>query len=449
MKYPLLMAIAFGISVIGVFLTKRASLEGKFILVFAILSLGAFFRLYHYLLLLVSLSLFAFVGVALLWAWLGSTRVTVKRKVKKEAMAGESIPVEYEITSRSPLPLFHVRIWDKIFRERSDGSHDELFFEDPGYLGILRVAKKEKFGGTLHFVPPMRGILELGPVAIEGSDPFGIFVLVRWVSIGEECLVLPSWVRLAGLPSVPARLGAREHEHLVSKEGHSHEFLGIRPYSEGDSLRGVHWPLTAKHDELIVRQYQKEVEEEVLIILDADRESDVGEGAENALEYAITIALSLANVATEMGRPWTLVTVGKNVETISHKTKEAILLAQHSLAKLKADREVPIETVIDDVRKEFPDAGCLLVTARTDNTPAEALAEGDLRMGGEIKSLVIRVDSSTFTPRGEDGLKMLRQKRKPAERQELTAFGDRKPVNELVVSQGDDLGDVFIDRSFA
>ena len=110
MKHPLLLAIAFGIGIIGVFFIKRASLEGKFILVCAVLSLLAFFRLYHYLLLLVSLSMFAFIGVALVWAWLGSTRVTVTRKVKDEAMAGENIPVTYEVTSRSPVPLFHVRI---------------------------------------------------------------------------------------------------------------------------------------------------------------------------------------------------------------------------------------------------------------------------------------------------------------------------------------------------
>jgi len=453
MKHPIITAIAFAIVVIGVFLLKRASLEGKFILVFAVLSLGAFFRLYHYLLLLVSLSLFAFIAVALVWAWLGTTRVTVRRKVKGEAMAGESIPVMYEVSSKSPVALFHVRVWDRIYRERSDGSREDISFAEPGYMGILRVTRKEKTEGILHFVPPVRGIIDLGPAAVEGSDPFGIFTLVKWISVGDEVLVLPSWVRLTGLPSVPARLGSREHDHLISREGHSHEFMGIRPYSDGDSLRGVHWPLTAKHNKLIVRQYQKEVEEEALIILDADSSADVGEGAENAFEYAITIALSLANVATELGRPWTLVIVGKKIETISHKSKEAVLSAQHLMARLKADRDTPIEDVIDEVRRNYPNAGCLLVTARTDGAPAEALAQGDIRLSGESRSLLIRVDPSTFASRADDSLKRLRQKRKqpdrPAGSRDSVVFSGKQPVNELVVSQGDNLGEIFLGRSFA
>ncbi len=448
MNRPLVIAIIFGVSVVAFFLMKKASWEGRFILLAAVASLVAYFRLYHYLLLLVSLSMFTFVGIALLWAWIASTRLRLSREIKNEAMVGESVPLKYRIETGSFLPLFHIRIWDRIFRERSDNTHEELSFEEPGYIGLLRLQRRERQDGSLHFIPPVRGVLKLGPIAVEGGDPFGIFTLTQWISTGDECLVLPSWVIMTGMPSIPARLGAREQEHLVSREGHSHEFLGTRPYTDGDSLRGVHWPLTARHDTLIVRQFQKEVEEEVLIVLDADRNADVGEGAENALEYLIALSLSLANAASGLGRPWNLVIVDTDIITIAHNSRNPLLQAQHALAKLHAKRETPIEDCLDDVRADFSNAACILLTARTDFAPAQALSRGDAKISDGARSLLIRVDPSTFAGISEGGIRDLKRRRQAGDAPRQTVHPGQHHVSEITISRGDNIEDLFLDPAF-
>ena len=45
--------------------------------------------------------------------------------------------------------------------------------------------------------------------------------------------------------------------------------LGVRPYRRGDPLRRVHWVLTARHGELIVRELQSNAVPRVQIVLDA------------------------------------------------------------------------------------------------------------------------------------------------------------------------------------
>jgi uncharacterized protein (DUF58 family) len=426
-----------------IYLGKRASLEGKFLLGAAIASLAAYFHLHFYLLLLTALSFFVFLGVALVWTWIAIRSLEFKRQVKEEAMAGENVPVNYTIRSRASLPLYHARIWDRAYRPRSDDSQDEIPFEEPGYVGFLKIDKREKSEGILHIMPPVRGRMHFGPIAIEGGDPFGIFHSIKWLPAASECLVLPSWVRMTGLPSIPARLGAREQEHLVGKEGHSHEFLGIRPWTDGDSLRGVHWGLTAKHNALIVRQFQKEVEEELLIILDADREGDVGDGSENSLEYLITLSLSLVNASVEMARPWSLVIVDKKLNTYTYKMKEALRQAQYALAGLHAKREEPIEDLLDGVRAEYPNAACILLTPRTDQAVADAITKGDATIGGGIQSILVRVDPNSFTSSVESGLKSIKQRRVRSEKQPAMVSGIRSRLPEITVRQGDNLSDLF------
>jgi uncharacterized protein (DUF58 family) len=457
MRFPILQFGILAVSLIGILLLRRASLEGKIILVFAALALSAFVRLNFYLLLFTALALFAFVAVAVAWGMIASTGLNVGREIKSEALAGETIRVDYRISTKTFLPLYHVRIWDKAFRLRADRSFEEREFSDPGYLSFLRLRPGEACEGFQHFVPPVRGFYRLGPVAIEGGDPFGIFSFIRWLPEVDECLVLPSWVRLAQVPSIPARLGAREQEHLVTREGHSHEFLGTREWTDGDSLRRVHWPLSARHDKLIVRQFQREVEEEMLVILDADAVADVGDGPENALEYLITMSLSLIHAANDLGRPWIFIIAADKTITIKHSDKEALLAVQYTLARLEAKRDEPIENQLETIRAQHRSAAVILLTARTEPEPAFALAHGDSQAGGELHSLIVRVDPRTFVTGADGSVKRLKRSRAASEamksgRETRDKAPDQRtvsPVPELTVTRGDNIAELFLSRALA
>jgi uncharacterized protein (DUF58 family) len=447
-RRPLIITAILFTSLVLVFLLRQASFEGKIVMAFALLAGAAYLRLHFYLLLLTSMSLFAFIGLAFFWAMISTSGFTLKRKIKKEALAGENVPVDYEITTSAWLPAFHTRIWDRSFRERGGGETEEFTFEEPGYLGFLRIGSGEPSEGILHFAPPVRGQYRFGPVAIEGGDPFGIFTLTRWLPVGDECLVLPSWVRLNAIPSIPARLGVREQEHLITREGQSHEFLGIRPWTEGDSLRGVHWPLTAKHDALIMRQFQREVEEEMIIILDAEARADVGEGAENALEYLITLALSIANSAYEAGKPWMLVIADEEMKIVGHNTKNAMKQIQYYLAMLTATRTEPIESMLDDIRARFANAACILLTPRTDPGPGAALARGDAKAGEGVHSILVRIDPESFATSVEDGARSMKARRMAREVPNVQRHGEYR-VPEFTVARGDNIADLFPGRTYA
>lgn len=73
------------------------------------------------------------------------------------------------------------------------------------------------------------------------------------------------------------------------------ELTGHRDYAPGDDYRHVDWNLCARHDELVVKQFQGEADCPVTILLDASRSMSLGRPAK--FDVARQAAVALAYVA--------------------------------------------------------------------------------------------------------------------------------------------------------
>jgi uncharacterized protein DUF58 len=96
-----------------------------------------------------------------------------------------------------------------------------------------------------------------GPVGarswvVESSDPLGFFRSRRQSPDAEIALVLPRFSSLSRRPEV------RELEASVAapRAGSGTELFGVREYRPGDALRRIHWRSSARHGELVVREYE-------------------------------------------------------------------------------------------------------------------------------------------------------------------------------------------------
>ncbi len=99
--------------------------------------------------------------------------------------------------------------------------------------------------------------LRRGPIGASGwtivtSDPLGFFVGRRRSGDIEVTLALPRFASLAG------RGQSRELESSVAspRAGSGTEIFGVREYHSGDSLRRIHSRSSARHGELVVREYE-------------------------------------------------------------------------------------------------------------------------------------------------------------------------------------------------
>ncbi len=100
--------------------------------------------------------------------------------------------------------------------------------------------------------PVRRGAVQAASWVLDASDPLGLFTFdVHWKD-RELGVVLPRFTSLTSRPQV------RELEASIAapRAGSGTEMFGVREYRPGDPLRRIHWRSSARHGELIVREFE-------------------------------------------------------------------------------------------------------------------------------------------------------------------------------------------------
>ncbi len=160
---------------------------------------------------------------------------------------------------------------------------------------------------TRQTVADWRGDHALGALTLRSAWPFGLFASEKTIAAtGSRMLVYPSTFPLRGLPLTGASQSQQDGWTTDANKGGQDVFIGIRDYRRGDSLRHVHWALSARHGELVVREFENIHRTEICICLNLHAQQNPGTGKHTPLEYAIRIAASVAEYALRAGYPVSL-----------------------------------------------------------------------------------------------------------------------------------------------
>lgn len=82
--------------------------------------------------------------------------------------------------------------------------------------------------------------------------------------------------------------------HRSPKHGFSVEFSEYRPFSVGDDPRTIDWKLYARCDRYYVKKFEDETNRRCYLVVDQSRSMQYGKLSYNKLEYARTVAATLA-----------------------------------------------------------------------------------------------------------------------------------------------------------
>jgi len=96
-----------------------------------------------------------------------------------------------------------------------------------------------------------RGVLRLGTITIQTCYPLGLFRAWSHVQLDMQALVYP---RPAAGSRPPPLKGARQGRRPGRGAG-TEDFVGLRAYAAGDSLRHVHWKAVAREQEMMTKQF--------------------------------------------------------------------------------------------------------------------------------------------------------------------------------------------------
>ncbi len=150
--------------------------------------------------------------------------------------------------------------------------------------------------------PPRRGAYAFGDVHLAWHGPLGLAARRARLALAAPVAVFPNLLDLRRYDLVLRRSALREMGlRPVRRVGAGREFERLRDYTPDDPYRHIHWAATARRGKPISVQYQDEVRQNVVALVDVGRmmRSPVGEVAR--MDHALNAVLLLCYVAARKG----------------------------------------------------------------------------------------------------------------------------------------------------
>lgn len=345
-------------------------------------------------------------GITWLWSATSLWGLRVTRSARSlKASVGDLLEENFEISNPTRLPRLWVEVANATPLPGSAGSR----------LFTLVRGHQRRFYLSRTWLTA-RGAFPLGPTVLTAGDPFGLFTSRRIIPSTETLVVLPM---LVTVPSFPAPLGPLPGGQAIRRKasGVTPHAAGVREYVTGDPMKAIHWPSTARRGRLILKEFEQDPQAETWIFLDAQagahfsltQEEEPAERfdelifrrrqqirlAPATLEYAVTLAASLAHYFIARGRAVGLVSAAQALTVIpadrSERQESKIL---ETLAFISAAGDLSIAGLAGAEARHLPlGSSVIMITASPHREVALAADEFQRRSQHLI---VLLLDSASF-----------------------------------------------------
>jgi len=222
------------------------------------------------------------------------------------------------------------------------------------------------------------------------EDAFGLQRAEILLGSPWTLLVYPRLVELDRLFSEGGTY-AQDGRRLLLRRPSGFDLHSVRDYEQGESLRKVHWPSTAKRGELMVKELEDAPRDEVAILLDAEASAVVGE----SFDLQVRAAGSLLLAQARRGRRALLVINGaERTAQRVHSYETDWRAALDLLAAAEPDGHAPASAVLAD--EAGPVARALeltVVTASISHQLVERLLQRTL---SQHRAALVFVDPASF-----------------------------------------------------
>lgn len=237
-------------------------------------------------------------------------RLSVIRSGPPRAEEGETIVFHVEVTNHGLLPRFMVELIDHLpFVGSSDGPLS------PGErtLGVVTyIPGRSQRRFEVPLVCEKRGYYRLGPVGLASSFPLGLAEARQRRNEGVQSLTIyPDVFPIVGLNLRGAPSQIHRGGYLLPEGAGAAEFSGLREYRRGDNPRHIHWPTTARLNELMIKEFEPLASACLHIVLEQASDANAGQGKQSTFEYAVRIAASIARYACGNNIPTRLIGQGE------------------------------------------------------------------------------------------------------------------------------------------
>jgi uncharacterized protein (DUF58 family) len=252
-------------------------------------------------------------AVAIARTWAGAVRGPVSLGLAADpANATEGDRVRLRVTARraSRIPVGAVTFRGAL------GARGEIECRLPGHARVT--------SATLDLGRLPRGRYELTDARVDLADHLGLGIVTVPVSARAAVLVRPRLIELRSLFSDVGRMG-RDGRRLLLRRPVGFDFHSVREYEQGESLRRVHWPSTARRGQLMVKELQDSPRDSVAVLLDCDPAGATDGPSGSSFDAAVRSAGSLVQAIVARGRRVVLVTSEREPQAVTVRTLDGDL----------------------------------------------------------------------------------------------------------------------------
>ena len=338
-----------------------------------------FFFRFLYVLLLVS-------GIGFVWAWLNLRGIDLR--VTRDANRGQVggyLAGQVSIVNHTRMP----KSWLEVAEATGPSA-------DSSGRGLALVGEQVRSWRISTYLAK-RGMYPSGIVKLVSQDPFGLFRLRRDFIDPHPYIVFPA---VEALPDLDARFAGLPSDSRATKhwEQITTDVSSIRSYVEGDSMRRIHWPYTARMNELMVKEFDMGLSAEAWVLLDMHHLSHYGieqDDVNNTEELAVTVAASIVGRLMDQSMPVGLAVNGDREHIFRpDSSPEQRGRLMETLSEVRAYGQITLQEFIYGLRSHLNQFNALtLVTASVEPQWIASLTH--LRRQG-VEVSVVLVDRSSF-----------------------------------------------------
>lgn len=245
------------------------------------------------LLFLILASLIAIILMSGILSSITLSGIGMRLELPEHIFAGQTVRAAVELENEKlTLPSFSLRVEGA----KTKTSPVAAMLETPVYFPYLQ--KHDRAQQSVPVTFPRRGLYRQEAFRIVTRFPFGFLQKSRRVDLNTEALVYPSVEPTDEyLEILPGLQGALES----SSKGRGQDLYALRDYLPTDSARHVHWKASARSGSLMVREFTREDDCRVLLVLDPHivpavtaRSTPASETEAERFERAVALCASLA-----------------------------------------------------------------------------------------------------------------------------------------------------------
>lgn len=154
--------------------------------------------------------------------------------------------------------------------------------------------------------PSRRGVVRFAAADVRVHSRWGLWELMERLGDEQQCRVYPDFAQVARYAWLAgdrrlSEIGIKTYQ----QRGEGTDFKQLAEYRSGDPVRHIDWRATLRFEKLIVREFQSERDQCVLLLIDCGRrmraDDRVGEIGSSHFDQVLNAVMLLSYVALKQG----------------------------------------------------------------------------------------------------------------------------------------------------